>query len=84
MLVVDLGLTVVYFSYVSVKRPGNLHSSGTALLVLFIRPCTARYLWLQRYFLTEYISRLRFLKLSLSLSFFSPKCLPLACQDEAE
>lgn len=41
-----LAQLVCYFSDGTVKGPDNLTSSGTASLVLFIRPCTVRYLWL--------------------------------------
>lgn len=37
---------VRYFSYRTVKGPGNLTSSGTASLILLIRPRTASCLWL--------------------------------------
>lgn len=59
VLLVDLGWSVVYFSDVSVQRPGNLTPSGSASLVLFIRPCTARCLWLQHYFFDRVINTLK-------------------------
>lgn len=52
VLVVDLGLTIVYFSYLSVKRPGSLTASGTASVVLFIRPYSKMFV-VTAIFLTE-------------------------------